>query len=65
VDVLVRDNLDIGRPGNVVLLFDRKLRPNTPGKFSTKVNPQLSCTYKSARLKQYLKCYAEPCVPRQ
>jgi len=57
---LIRDNLDIGRPGNVVLLFDRKLRPNTPGKFSTKVitrgvDPQLSCTYKSARLKQYFK----------
>jgi len=57
---LIRDNLDIGRPGNVVLLFDRKLRPNTPGKFSTKVvtrgvDPQLSCTYKSTRLKQYFK----------
>ena len=57
---LIRDNLDIGRPGNVVLLFDRRLRPNTPGKFSTKVitrgvDPQLSCTYKSARLKQYFK----------
>lgn len=57
---MIRDHLDIGRPGNVVLIFDRKLRPNTPGKFSTKVitrgvDPQLSCTYKSARLKQYFK----------
>ena len=64
---LIRDNLDIGRPGNVVLLFDRKLRPNTPGKFSTKVvtrgvDPQLSCTYKSTRLKQYFKDYADRLV---
>ena len=38
-----------------------------PGKFSTKVitrgvDPQLSCTYKSARLKQYFKDYAERLV---
>lgn len=57
---VIRDHLDIGRPRNVVLIFDRKLQSNTPGTFSTKVitrgvNPQLSCTYKSARLKQYFK----------
>jgi hypothetical protein len=57
---VIRDHLDVGRPQNVVLIFDRKLRSNTPGRFSTKVitrgvNPQLSCTYKSARLKQYFK----------
>jgi hypothetical protein len=57
---LIRDHLDIGRPSNVVLLFDRKLLSTTPGRFSTKVvnrgvDPQLSCTYKSARLKQYFK----------
>lgn len=57
---LIRDHLDIGRPGNVVLLFDKKLTARTPGKFSTKVltrgvDAQLSCTYKSTRLKQYFK----------
>lgn len=57
---VIRDHLDIGRPGNVALVFNRKLRPNTPGRFSTKVitrgvDPQLSCKYKSARLKQYFK----------
>lgn len=57
---LIRDHLDIGRPNNVVLLFDKKLTARTPGKFSTKVitrgvDPQLSCVYKSTRLKQYFK----------
>jgi hypothetical protein len=57
---VIRDHLDIGRPSNVVLILDRTLRWNTPEKFSTKVitrgvDPQLSCTYKSTRLKQYFK----------
>lgn len=57
---LIRDHLDIGRPQQVVLVFNRKLMPKTPGKFSTKiltkgVDPQVSCTYKSSRIKQYLK----------
>jgi len=57
---VIRDHLDIGRPDQVVLIFDRKLTPRTPGRFRTKivtrgVNPQLSCTYKSCRLKQYFK----------
>ncbi len=34
---LIRDHLDIGRPHQVVLVFDRKLMPRTPSKFSTKV----------------------------
>ncbi len=57
---VIRDHLDIGRPSTVVLLFDRKLTARTPGRFSTKVivrgvDPQLSCKYKSTRLKQYFK----------
>src|SRR3989441_8705617 len=57
---VIRDHLDIGRPDQVVLIFDRKLTRRTPGRFRTKivtrgVNPQLSCTYKSCRLKQYFK----------
>jgi len=57
---VIRDHLDVGRPRQVVLVFDRKLMPKTPGSFST--NPQLSCKYKSSRLKQYLKDYAERLV---
>jgi len=57
---LIRDHLDIGRPQQVVLVFDRRLTPRTPGRFSTKVvtrgvDPQVSCTYKSCRIKQYFK----------
>jgi hypothetical protein len=55
---VIRDHLDLGRPDQVVLVFDPKLSPRTPGRFTTKVvtrgvDPQLSCTYKSSRLKQY------------
>jgi hypothetical protein len=57
---LIRDHLDIGRPEQVVLVFDRRLMPKTPGRFSTKVltkgvDPQVSCKYKSSRIKQYFK----------
>lgn len=57
---LIRDHLDIGRPGNVALIFDRTVTRRTPGTFSTKVltqgvDPQISCTYKSSRIKQYFK----------
>lgn len=57
---LIRDHLDIGRPQQVVLVFDRRLTPRTPGRFSTKVltrgvDPQVSFTYKSCRVKQYFK----------
>jgi hypothetical protein len=54
------DHLDIGRPDQVVLILDRRLTPRTPGRLTTNVvtrgvNPQLFCTYKSCRLKQYFK----------
>ena len=57
---VIRDHLDVGRPDHVVLIFDRKVMPRTPGRFTTRVvtrgvDPQLSCTYKSSRLKQYFK----------
>jgi hypothetical protein len=59
-EAIIRDHLDVGRPDQVVLIFDRKLTPRTPGRFRTRVitrgvDPQLSCTYKSCRLKQYFK----------
>ncbi len=42
----------------VVLVFDRKRLPRTPARFTTRVitrgvDPQLSCTSKSSRLKHY------------
>jgi hypothetical protein len=57
---VIRDHLDIGRPEQVALIFDRKVTKRTPGAFRTKVitkgvDPQLHCYYRSARLKQYFK----------
>jgi hypothetical protein len=57
---VIRDHLDIGRPSSVALIFDRKVNSRTPGTFKTKVltkgvDPQVSCTYKSSRIKQYFK----------
>lgn len=57
---LIRDHLDVGRPDQVALLFDRRVISTTPGPFRTRVihrgvDPQVSCYYKSSRLKQYLK----------
>ncbi len=61
---VIRDNLDIGRPDQVALIFDRKLirrgpRP-TPGPFRTRVitegvTPSLYVDYKHTRIKQYHK----------
>src|SRR5204862_3730483 len=47
-------------PQSVALIFDRKVTSRTPGSFRTKVltkgvDPQLSCYYKSSRIKQYFK----------
>jgi len=57
---VIRDHLDVGRPSQVALIFDRRVNVKTPGTFRTKVvtrgvDPQLSCYYKASRLKQYFK----------
>jgi hypothetical protein len=57
---LIRDHLDIGRPESVTLIFNRRITSTTPGTFRTKVitkgvDPQVSCHYKSSRMKQYFK----------
>lgn len=57
---LIHDHLVLGRLEQVVLVFDRMLTRRTPDKFSTKVltkgvDPQISCTYRWSRIKQYLK----------
>jgi hypothetical protein len=60
----IRDNLDIGRPDHVGLIFDRQIyrrgpRP-TPGRFRTRVitegvSPSLHVDYKNSKIKQYHK----------
>jgi len=57
---VIRDHLDVGRPQDIALIFDRHINSRTPGVFRTHVvtrgvDPRLCCYYKSARLKQYFK----------
>jgi hypothetical protein len=57
---IIRENLDLGRPSQVQLIFDRKIIATTPGRFRTRVitegvTPSLHVDYKSSRIKQYHK----------
>ena len=57
---VIRENLDLGRPDQVQLIFKRRVRRDTPGRFRTRVItegvlPSLHIDYKSARIKQYHK----------
>ena len=61
---VIRDNLDIGRPDHVGLIFDRRVmtgrKHKTPGRFRTRVitdgvTPSLHVDYKNAKIKQYHK----------
>jgi hypothetical protein len=57
---VIRDNLDLGRPDRVQLLFPRKIRRRAPGRFRTGViqqgvHPSLHIEYKHFDLKQDFK----------
>jgi len=57
---VIRENLDLGRPDQVQLLFGRRVTRRTPGRFRTRVItdgvvPSLHVDYKGSRLKQYHK----------
>lgn len=57
---VIRDNLDLGRPSQVTLVFNRRVPRNTPGRFRTRVltdgvTPSLHVDYKHATIKQYHK----------
>jgi hypothetical protein len=63
-DQVIHDNLDIGRPDQVSLVFGRRIMRTgpkaTPGRFRTRVitdgvTPSLHVDYKSAKIKQYHK----------
>jgi len=59
-EATVADNLDIGRPDEVKLIFSRQIRTNTKGEFATKVVTRgtevtINAFYKHSRIKQYLK----------
>ena len=57
---VIRENLDLGRPEHVQLIFGRRITRQTPGRFRTRVitedvTPSLHLDYKSTRIKQYHK----------
>jgi hypothetical protein len=57
---VIRENLDLGRPDQVQLIFDRRVTRRTPGRFRTRVltegvTPTLHIDYKHSRIKQYHK----------
>jgi hypothetical protein len=64
-EALIADNLDIGRPANVEIIFGRRIRRDTKGVFRTAINRPvigpdtgqvvLNLFYKHSRVKQYLK----------
>src|SRR5579862_3900887 len=64
-EALIADNLDLGRPENVEIIFNRHIRRDTPGVFRTAIDRPaigpdcggvvLNVFYKHSRIKQYLK----------
>ncbi|MDP9179726.1 MAG: hypothetical protein M3O61_18795 [Gemmatimonadota bacterium] len=57
---VIRENLDLGRPDQVQLVFERRVTKRTPGRFRTRVltegvTPSLHVDYKQSRIKQYHK----------
>ena len=68
-ELMLKDQLALGRPDNVQVVFGRKVTRRTPGRFRTRVikdgvEPQLQAHYKHSKLKQYLRKAAR-CGPRQ
>jgi len=68
-EALIADNLDLGRPENVEIIFGRRVRCDTPGAFRTAIDRPLidpddkgvvvNIFYKHSRVKQYLN-YLQP-----
>src|SRR6266705_2802192 len=59
-DALVTDNLDLGRPDTIEIIFDRQVRKDTVSEFKTKVITRgtevtINAFYRHSRVKQYLK----------
>jgi len=57
---VIRENLDLGRPDQMQLIFNRRVTRRTPGTFRTRVLtegvvPSLHVQYKKSKVKQYHK----------
>jgi hypothetical protein len=56
----LRDQLDLGRPDKLQIVFGRKITRTTPGRFETRVitrgtQPVIQAHYKHSKVKQYFK----------
>lgn len=59
-ELTLKDQLALGRPDHVQIVFGRKVTSRTPGRFRTRVishgvEPQLQAHYKHSKVKQYFK----------
>jgi hypothetical protein len=59
-ELMLKDQLTLGRPDKVQIVFGRKITAATPGRFRTRivtngVHPQLHAYYKHSKVKQYFK----------
>jgi hypothetical protein len=59
-ELMIGDQLTLGRPDQVQITFGRKVMRTTPGRFRTRVvqrgtEPQIQAHYKHSKVKQYLK----------
>jgi hypothetical protein len=59
-ELILKDQLTLGRPDKVQIVFARKITARTPGRFRTRivsagVHPQLHAHYKHSKVKQYFK----------
>jgi hypothetical protein len=57
---VIKDNVTLGHPSQLQLIFDRRIMKTTPGRFRTRiitdgVIPSLHLDYKNTRIKQYHK----------
>jgi hypothetical protein len=57
---VIRENLDLGRPEEIQLIFNRRIPRGTPARFRTRivtqdVTPSLNVYYKNTRINQYHK----------
>lgn len=59
-EAAIREHLDLGRPDQVSLVFDRRINRRTPGRFRTRVitrgvDPAIQIHYRASKAKQYFK----------
>src|SRR5206468_5992860 len=56
----IRDQLELGRPDHVAVIFGRRVSRRTPGRFQTRVicrgvEPAIQVHYRASKVKQYFK----------